>query len=870
MASFGFDAFLSYTTEDLDFARKLVNWLRASGFEIWFAEEQLIPGQRWREGLENGLEASRHLVALLTKSYSNRRWTQRELDLFDLEADQTRRRMLGIQIGEIERGTVDQVFLVDQRLYWKDEDFDPEAFWKLYCGLKGEKPGPQSGWAGKGHQLISARVETREKVTVAEVQAPRSRQSTQNPASDLIVVERSRTKKSLAAKSLNSEWASIGPTNIGGKTTALVCHPTKPETIWLGTVGGGVWMSEDGGKSWRSLWHAQDSLFVGALAVDQRNPDIIYCGTGVADYPLEPFSGVGFYKTENGGTTWKLTAGVKSGLPKYTASIAVDPFDSKHILLGGAGYYKQSQPDKQDGGIYVSLDAGLSWTRETFVSKGNYSCHSIVFDPANEGVIFAALVAEERRAGIWRSKNGGKSWTQLTKGLPSPTRIARTTLAISPSNTKIVYAVIADGTRDHSEPLLGIFRSTNAGNSWKKISGNHFAKDDYFCYANCLVVHPKDPKFVICGGLDLHLTRNGGGTWRKISRWDSNRGDPDYAHAYHHALLMPAAAPGVVYDANDGGLDVSEDGGRHWVNRSNGLAITEFYQIDVAPSDARCYGGGTDKNGVVLTTTGRPDDHFELLGGEGGRLIFDPKNPQHIFASYYNLNIYRFRGRRSTDVSPLATEEEKNLIWLAAIAIHPENPKIIFAGSQRVWKTRNDGNTWTAVSKEFDGSNISALEVPRADPNRVYAGTEKGGIFLSLDQGGSWTQDIVGPLFPRRAITSLKSSASNADIIFASVAGFGHSHIFRSDDGGENWTDIDKGRLPDVPHHAIALADDDPKSVYVCCEVGVFFSSDVGGRWQNITGKLPNTVMVDLVYHQKEGALYVATIGRSIWRIQIR
>src|SRR6266487_2077424 len=154
MDRFAFDAFLNYTTEDQELARKLVRWLRASGFEIWFDEEQLIPGQRWREGLEEGLRASRHLIALLTKSYSSRHWTQRELDLFDLEADQTRRRILGIQIGEIKRGTLDQVFLVDQRLFWRNEDFDPEAFWKLYCGLKGEKPGPQSEWASKGNQLV--------------------------------------------------------------------------------------------------------------------------------------------------------------------------------------------------------------------------------------------------------------------------------------------------------------------------------------------------------------------------------------------------------------------------------------------------------------------------------------------------------------------------------------------------------------------------------------------------------------------------------------------------------------------------------------------------------------------------------------------
>jgi photosystem II stability/assembly factor-like uncharacterized protein len=384
------------------------------------------------------------------------------------------------------------------------------------------------------------------------------------------------------------------------------------------------------------------------------------------------------------------------------------------------------------------------------------------------------------------------------------------------------------------------------------------------------VVHPTDSNHVICGSVDLHRTKDGGATWQRVTRWEADSDESNYAHANHHSLVMPVAAPGLIYDANDGGMEVSDDGGQSWTNRSKGLVITGFYQIDVAASDSRYYGGGTDRNGVVLTSTGRPDDHLEVLGGDGGRLVFDPKEPTRIYTSYYNLNIYRFRGKNIKKVSPRASAAEKQEIWNAPIKMDPLKPKTVFVGSQRVWRTRDDGESWSAVSRDFDGSNISALEVSEADGKRIYAGTERGGMFSSLDGGDSWSHDIVSSIFPRKTITGIKSSSANSEVLFVSVAGFGNSHVFRSDDGGESWLDVDGGKLPDVPHHAIALSDDDPNAVYVCCEVGVYVSRDLGNSWQNLTGKLPNSSFTDLVYHQKDGALYVATWGRGIWRLQIR
>lgn len=265
----------------------------------------------------------------------------------------------------------------------------------------------------------------------------------------------------------------------------------------------------------------------------------------------------------------------------------------------------------------------------------------------------------------WRTTNGGQSWEHLTKGLPAAAHFGRTSLAISPSNPDVLYAFAKDEASGNKDLLLGVFRTANGGKTWTSIGKTHFAEEGQISYGNALAVHPTKPNFVICGGGDLPLTKNGGQTWQPVTRWDADRGTPHYAHADQHALVLPAAVPGRIYDANDGGLDMSEDGGRKWSNRSSGLAVTMFYDMDMAQSNGLLYGGGAQDNGTVVTTAGASNTFFELLGGDGGWLVFAPKNAGHAYTSYYNLNIFRFRGGLSANVSPPASEDEKNSVWMA-------------------------------------------------------------------------------------------------------------------------------------------------------------------------------------------------------------
>jgi photosystem II stability/assembly factor-like uncharacterized protein len=687
-----------------------------------------------------------------------------------------------------------------------------------------------------------------------------------------LVRERMRVEKSLAPPAnIAAQWECVGPTNIGGRITSLACHPKHPERIWAGAAGGGVWQSKDGGQNWASCWNDQDILNIGSLAVDPRNADIIYCGTGEANLSLDSYPGVGLYSSRDAGRTWQLLASSeRNGIPSGIGVIAIDPFDSKHLLIGGVGYAEVSFAGKSFGGMYESFDSGVTWERKTFISIQNYWCHSIVFHPTTKGIVFATFTEQGSRSGIWRSVDGAKTWNQLTKGLPNTALFGRTTLAISRSKPNVLYAFAADESSASSDLLLGVYRSTNGGDYWRSIGQNHFAKEGQLSYGNTIVVHPTDPNFVICGGVDLHCTTNGGDSWRKITHWELERDDPKYAHSDHHALLMPASVPGLIYDGNDGGVDVSEDSGAHWKNRSNGLSITMFYDLDVAPSDGLVFGGGAQDNGTVITKTGASTSFFQIYEGDGGWIVFDPKDVNHVFCSVYNLDIRRFHGRVHANVSPPAGESEQESVWMCYITLDPSNSSTVFTGSYRVWRSRNDGDNWRIVSPKLDGSSISAIEVAPANPKRVYVGTENGGFFRSLDGGDNWSPNLSSSMVPGHTITRLETHPRDANLVIATVANFGHSHVFRSRDGGLIWEDLDLGQLPDVPHHVAVIRDDELDKVYVGNDAGVFVLDTNSGRWMNLTKNLPNAMIVDMVYHEKDGTLSVATYGRSIWRLKLR
>jgi photosystem II stability/assembly factor-like uncharacterized protein len=676
-----------------------------------------------------------------------------------------------------------------------------------------------------------------------------------------LVSERARAAAQLRAQPCPSDWELVGPTNIGGRMTCAVCLPDKPETIWAGAAGGGVWKSVDGGASWRALWHKEATLNIGSLALDPNNPAILYCGTGEANLSADSYAGVGIYRSLDGGETWQLfVPALAAKIPGRIGTIAVDPWDSNHIRIGGV---KHDSADVD--GMFVSRNGGASWVRETFPSDGAYRCHTILFHPTKRNVLFATISARSSSNGIWRSGNGGATWKQLPMESLTGDKMGRSSLAIAPSNPSVMYAFV----EDDSDGVLGVFKTANGGQEWENVAGDHFRKEEQIAYGNTIVVHPTRPELVICGGTELHRTLDGGKTWRRITNgYPNNRKSAtNYAHPDHHCLLMPAARPGLVYDLNDGGVDVSENSGRTWRNRSEDLSVTMFYDVDVSQSDGRMFGGGTQDNGSVVTTTGEIDKFKEVNGGDGGWMLINPDNPEHFYSTVYEMEIERHRHTRVKKVSPPASKAEREAVWNVYLEMDPKDPSTIFAGGKRVWRTRNDGDDWDAVSDTLDDSPITAIEIAR-DSKTIYVGTTNGGVFHSLDGGDEWSGDLSGPM-PGFELTRLHSAPDDPHIVYATTGNFGASHVFRSNDAGRTWLDIDRNRLPDVPHKAIAIPRKKPTTIYVCSHAGVYVSPDAGRTWRNLTRNLPNVPIIDLVYHEKDDTLTAATYGRSLWRLNV-
>jgi photosystem II stability/assembly factor-like uncharacterized protein len=681
---------------------------------------------------------------------------------------------------------------------------------------------------------------------------------------DVLTSERARVASEVPPAAGTAQWTPVGPANIGGRMTCAVCHPSAAERLWAGAAGGGVWHSPDAGKTWQAQWHDEASLNIGALALDVQDPDVIYCGTGEANLSADSHPGVGLYRSLNAGGSWQpLAVADIAGLPRRIGALAVDPFDPSHLLAGGVAHR-----DGGASGLFVSTDGGVSWARVSLIGTSSYRCHDARFHPARQDVIYVTISALGMQSGIWRSTDGGTGWQQLRVGLPSPDLILRTSLALAPSDPDVLYAQM--GTPGRPSQVLGLFRSADGGDTWRSIGGQHFASERQMSYNNAIVVHPTDPDHVLCGGVDLHRTTDAGQHWTQVTRWNADRGAADYAHADHHALVMPAAQPGLVYDLNDGGMDFSSDGGATWENRSNGLATNMFYDLVVAQINGQVIAGGAQDNGTLITPDGQPDSYFELTGGDGGWVVIDPTDVNHIFSTAQGMIIIRHRSSDGfTEVSPPETSEIRSAIWMVFMAMDSSNPTTLFTGSVRVWRTTDDGDSWQVVSDSLDGSPITALEVARADSSRIYVGTENGGFYRSTDGGDTWSGNLASSVLPGFTITRLESRADDAEAVYATVANFGNRHVFRSADGGLTWVDIDRGELGDPPFHSIAVPRSHPTRVYVCGDVGVFVSDDQGATWTNLTRNLPTVMVVDLVYHEADHTLTAATYGRSIWRLQV-
>lgn len=669
-------------------------------------------------------------------------------------------------------------------------------------------------------------------------------------------------RKELGA--LSGDWAERGPDNIGARVTDLAIHPTDSNIIYAAHATSGVFKTTDGGSTWFPISDDLPVLTIGAIALDPQDPDVVYVGTGEANANSYSFFGMGIYKSTDGGATWSY-----AGLPDtyYIARIVVDPINTDRIWVAATGALFGTNPER---GIYRSVDGGGSWQLVLAVTDST-AATDVAIDPARPDTVFAAMWERVRgltyrtsggpSSAIYRSYDGGDTWTRLTNGLPSGSTVGRIGISVCASNPGVVYAAYAD----HPGYFLGLYKSTDGGDSWAQTNDADLADvySNFGWYFGQVRVDPANADRVFVLGVPFYRSQDGGANWSEVGPAN---------HVDHHAMAFDPSQPGRIVEGNDGGIYVSTNSGSSWTKLYD-QPTNQFYAIEVDYQNPSRLYGGTQDNGTLRTVTGGQSDWEEIFGGDGFYCIVDPTDPDIIYCEYQYGNLYKsvdFAGSWAKAMTGITTADRRN--WSTPVVMDPSNHLTLYYGTYRLYKTINGAGNWTAISANLTNGNqggnygtVTTIAVAPTDPNVIYVGTDDSNVWATQNGGGAWTN--VSAALPNRWVTRVAVDPGQAGTAYVTFSGLRWNedigYVYRTDDYGASWEDI-TGDLPGAPVNSIVVDPDDPARLFVGTDVGCFYTEDVGETWQMLGEGLPPVPVYDLKIHGPTRALFAGTHGRSI------
>jgi hypothetical protein len=695
-----------------------------------------------------------------------------------------------------------------------------------------------------------------------------------DPQLRLASVEQARSMAAASRSPRTALWTQKGPSNIGGRITTLAISRQNPNILYAGAAEGGVLKSTNAGVNWTPLFDDQSSLSMGAIAVDPGNDNIVYAGTGESNTSGDSYDGAGVFKSTDGGTTW-----FASGLAatRRIGKIVIDPLHPATIYVAAIGPQFSATPDR---GVYKSTDAGTTWTRILFVNDST-GVVDIAINPRNPDTLLAASWQRMRgpqgrryvggvHTAIYRTTDAGTTWQKLAGGLPAPSpTLGRPAVAIAPSNPLIAYAAFADDPGN----FIGVYRSTDAGGSWSRTADGALSGlySNFGWYFGKVFVSPFNADVVYVFGVYMGKTTNGGAAW---VQQNSN-------HVDHHAMAFHPTDPNILYVGNDGGRGKSVNGGGSWSAEGNqDLFISQFYAgaIDYLAPDRSI--GGTQDNGTIRTQTGTAAGWQMINGGDGFYAVVDYSNSAFQYAeSQYGALV------RTTDnwasgfgaTNGIGVSDRKN--WSTPIVIDPNNPSVLYTGTQRVYRTANRAQSWTAISPDLsDGplpgfsayATVTTIDVAQTDSNTIMAGTDDANVWVTTNRGGAWTNVSAG--LPDRWVTRVRFDPYDSRTAYATFSGYRYDtflpHVFRTTNLGADWQDI-AGNLPEAPVNVILVDPVHPNRLYVGTDVGCYFSVNSGGVWAAMGSGLPNVAVSDMQLHAPTRIARAFTHGRSMWEINL-
>ncbi len=653
-----------------------------------------------------------------------------------------------------------------------------------------------------------------------------------------------------------STWTLIGPntvpTVIGtsfiegiGRINCIAIHPTNNNTLYAGAASGGVWRSTNGGTSWLPVSdNLPGGIAISDIEIDPNNPQIIYIATGDGDPNFVSAYSAGVLKSTDGGTTWNSTS-INYQLGTYIIrKIVIHPSNSNIVLVAS------------NEGVLYSTDALASYNP---VQTGNFK--DIEFQPNNPQIVYAAQASPNGLAGIYKSTNGGSSFSQVTNGLPA-SGVTRIELAVCEAVPTNVYALLCSSV---TYGLKGVYKSTNSGDSWTQITGaspnllgwSSVGSDQagQGWYDLTIEVSPTNENEIYVGGVNIWKTINSGQNWNLLVSYD-HYGSVPYLHADHHWLMFHG---NTLFAGHDGGLAKTTDNGNTWQDLSEGLAILQIYDIAVHPTNGKILVGSQD-NGTIIYSQG---SWQRINQGDGMSVLFDYEDESIMYISEHMGKIFKSTNGGSTyfDIQPSGSGDGA---WAIPFEMSLNNTKHIYAGYKTVYKSIDAGETWTPLTANISGNeNLLSISICKASEKYIYTSSPSG-AWASSNGGTSW-QNIKPQLPSGVAISSILVADNSPLEIWLSLSGFVEGEkIYYSSNGGTSWTNISAG-LPNVPVNCLVFESNSLNAVYAGTDLGVYYKNATLDQWQGFNSQLPRVIIQSLQIDYNNGKLIAGTYGRGVW-----
>ncbi len=693
----------------------------------------------------------------------------------------------------------------------------------------------------------------------------------------------------------NLKFRNLGPAVAGGRVTAVVGIPGDPNVYYVGAASGGVFKSVDGGNTWKAAFDDQETSSIGDIALAPSNPNLVWVGTGEANLRNDITDGHGVYFSPDAGQSWKLMGLSHAG---QIARIVIDPHNPDNVFVAALGH---AWGPNEERGIFRSTDGGHSWKKVLYVNDTT-GCIDLVMEPDDPLVLLAAmwqvrrypweLVDGGEGSGIYRSIDGGQTWTRLTKDLPDGP-LGRIALAIAPSSPHHVYALV--------ESRKGmLWDSTDLGDNWNAVSGSHLLDVRPF-YFSRLVVSPTDEHRVYFLSFNLVESDDGGRTAHPTDRG---------VHPDHHALWIDPKDPRRMIQGNDGGVYLSSDRSRTWRFLPN-LPIEQFYSVAADASVPYNLCGGLQDNSAWCGPSSSlhgpgvtGEDWYTVMGGDGEYAVPAPSDPHIIYADAQNgamirldntTHVVRFVRPYLYGVEEMKPADLKyRFNWTTPIAVSATNAEEVYVGANVLFKSIDGGEHWTPISSDLTRNDKSkqvvsggpiehdisgaetydtvlSITLAPTDNKVIWVGTDDGLVQLTRDGGKTWTNltpRIAGaPAWSRVYQVGVSPfDAGSAYVAFdAHMLDDRRPYVYKTTDYGMSWTPIAAGLPQDAPVHVVREDPNQKGFLVAGTDTGLFCSEDSGAHWQRLKANFPTVPVWDLKFIKEQRDLVVATHGRGLF-----